>query len=102
MPLTVLRYALYHSLRAMHRRGVAHCDFEPRNIVCDPDGRVTIIDLDCAQAHQCENFAMCGELKTAAEQLRIPTRFAVAFEVLLSVDDDVILPTCLQHGIPRR
>jgi serine/threonine protein kinase len=66
----------------MHRRGVAHCDFEPRNIVRDPGGGVTIIDLDCAEAHKCQGFSMCTELRIAADVLRISTRLAVGFEVL--------------------
>jgi serine/threonine protein kinase len=76
------RYALYHTLKTMHRCGVAHCDFEPRNIVRDPGGRVTIIDLDCAEAHKCQGFAMCTELRVAAGVLRISTRLAVGVEVL--------------------
>jgi serine/threonine protein kinase len=89
-PHTNPRYALYHTLETMHRRGVAHCDFEPRNIVRDPGGRVTIIDLDCAEAHKCQGFAMCTELRVAAGVLRISTRLAAAFEVLSQWTTDLV------------
>jgi serine/threonine protein kinase len=55
----------------VHLHGVAHGDVEPRNVVLDDEGRVTLVDFDSAdRRHACSGALNCYELKSLADALK--------------------------------
>ena len=69
------RVQLFSSARALHRGGIVHGDFEPRNIVVQPDGHVVIVDFGCSEVHACNGS--CTEILALAERLEIDPFLAV-------------------------
>jgi RIO-like serine/threonine protein kinase len=64
------RRTLFYDLRKVHRCGIAHGDFAPRNVVLDTIGQTTLIDFESAtECHQCPGDGSCEELARAAREL---------------------------------
>ncbi|BGP35070.1 hypothetical protein JCM10296v2_006900 [Rhodotorula toruloides] len=59
---------LYARMADMHKKGVAHGDLAPRNVVMQ-DGRVKLIDFGEAYPHECKGEKECGELEMLWETL---------------------------------
>jgi hypothetical protein len=64
-----LRLAIYEKLADLHKLGVQHGDFAPRNVVED-QGEIRLIDLANASKHKCQGRD-CRELVDARKELRL-------------------------------
>ncbi|GAA6042010.1 hypothetical protein NBRC10512_002991 [Rhodotorula toruloides] len=59
---------LYAAVVDMHKKGIAHGDLAPRNVVVQ-DGRVKLIDFGEAYPHECKREGEYGELEALREML---------------------------------
>jgi len=60
------RLVLFGELYLIHRRGIFHYDFEPRNVLRKGWCRLTIIDFAFSDVnHTCPGWRVCHELKDA-------------------------------------
>ena len=64
------RHAIFESALALHRAGVWHDHFNPRNILVDDVENVRIVDFHDAEInHDCEGPGECDELNYLAREL---------------------------------
>ncbi len=61
-------HQIARSLRALHAQGAIHGDLQPRNVVIDDDGLVTLIDLPVAQGLPTDH-AVAGTATTMAPEI---------------------------------